>query len=1130
MDLCFRPKEEDTITDLIGGDNKSGGGILFIAYASNEVFSWVGGTFGSSQAMSCSESIFKMLYDASRETIVVLTKAMMLVQHRVSPAGVLSHREEAKLSGKKPTAVTWAGPGILVTCTGDGGLRMWDLETSNHYVLGAGVINKVAFSPTQKLLVASSPQGIVHMWRHRDSSGSESSLEDWVEMPPVDLSGGSQSSLVDVCCGGARALIAVRTEDTVSVLREHTMSSSFGAEVCAVQVSSTRLVVEGPRCLSREVDTDFTIKGVSVSGATLAIWSGSAISVYELVKDKKSVRQIATFPCSTCCVVVVDAETICTTEKKQIICRSLNGIDKQRITLNDAEGDVTSLDINGHFLAVGTDTGFIRVWDLSKRIPESLAPGHSLANDLDSIDSVRVSSDGTQVTVIGSVAGNTDSSIWVWNAESNLLQTFDFGIHRSYPVAHAWDSAEPRLFACEVQRMSGNGSDNAAEASAAAAPNEIFTLFATADDGVYVQQRAPLAFSEGGLMALQVPHLYVTQRPGSAASGFGRASAARVLPDFAGLEGADEGTRSAMMSFSYNLTVGNMDEAFKAVRPIKNKKVWENLARMCVNTRRMDVASVCMGNMGNAAGARAIRDTENEPEIEARVAMLAIQLGMHDEAVALYTECERWDLLNALYQGRGEWDKAVACATEHDRNHLRATHYAHAKFLEAAGRTREAITAYELSDTHKFEVPRMLGDDQEALETYVKTSNNEDLLKWWAQYLESSHDMQNALEYYSAASDTLSQVRVHCFCDDLRQARALVESTGDKAAAYHLARQFENQDAVDEAIKFFSMSGCYNNAIRLAKDHGLKQDLMGLALQSTKADMVEAAQFYEQDRKLIEKAVTLYHKGGRVGRALELCFEHKLYGPLADISADLDNDSDPELLSKAATFFLEARQFDRAVSLLIAAGQYDEALDLCEQQAVAITEDMAEKMTPDKGGDDAVRTALLERIADCCSAQGSHQLATKKYTQAKNMVKAMKALLRVGDTERVIFFATKCRQKEIYVIAANYLQGLDWRHNQDIMQSIIQFYTKGKALDSLSSFYEACAQVEIDDYQNYEKAMGALNEAMKYLSRAKMKDFATQEARVGVLQNRISLTQKFVDIRSLAESDVRPTLDSLSFS
>jgi len=49
---------------------------------------------------------------------------------------------------------------------------------------------------------------------------------------------------------------------------------------------------------------------------------------------------------------------------------------------------------------------------------------------------------------------------------------------------------------------------------------------------------------------------------------------------------------------------------------------------MCVKTKRLDVASVCLGNMGNARAARALREVQKEPELDARVACLAVQLGM----------------------------------------------------------------------------------------------------------------------------------------------------------------------------------------------------------------------------------------------------------------------------------------------------------------------------------------------------------------------------------------------------------------------------------------------------------------------------------------------------------------------
>ena len=122
-------------------------------------------------------------------------------------------------------------------------------------------------------------------------------------------------------------------------------------------------------------------------------------------------------------------------------------------------------------------------------------------------------------------------------------------------------------------------------------------------------------------------------------------------------------------------------------------------------------------------------------------------------------------------------------------------------------------------------------------------------------------------------------------------------------------------------------------------------------------------------------------------------------------------------------------------------------------------------MTLPKSKDPAAsqeRVSLLEMLALCCEQRGNYQLAAKKYTQAGDKLKAMQALLKSGDTEKIIFFANVARQGKIYILAANYLQSLDWHNdNGEIMKSIITFYTKAKAFESLSSFYESCSQVRI---------------------------------------------------------------------
>lgn len=56
-------------------------------------------------------------------------------------------------------------------------------------------------------------------------------------------------------------------------------------------------------------------------------------------------------------------------------------------------------------------------------------------------------------------------------------------------------------------------------------------------------------------------------------------------------------------------------------------------------------------------------------------------------------------------------------------------------------------------------------------------------------------------------------------------------------------------------------------------------------------------------------------------------------------------------------------------------------------------------------------------------------------------------------------------------------------------------------------------KVEIDEYQNYDKALGALTESHKAVGKAKMKNTIEQEEKLAFLKQRIALVKKFVQAR-----------------
>ncbi|KAL1480715.1 hypothetical protein MTO96_034676, partial [Rhipicephalus appendiculatus] len=160
--------------------------------------------------------------------------------------------------------------------------------------------------------------------------------------------------------------------------------------------------------------------------------------------------------------------------------------------------------------------------------------------------------------------------------------------------------------------------------------------------------------------------------------------------------------------------------------------------------------------------------------------------------------------------------------------------------------------------------------------------------------------------------------------------------------------------------------------------------------------------------------------------------------------------------------------------------------------------------------DKAKLRGVLEKIAECCLKQENYHLAAKKFTQAGDKVQAMRALLKSGDTRKIVFFASVSRQRDIYILAANYLQTLDWQRDADAAKNIVSFYTKARAFDLLASFYESCARVEIEDRRDYEKALAALNEAHECLQLSG--DASKAAARV---RNHMDAIRKFIAVREL---------------
>jgi len=80
------------------------------------------------------------------------------------------------------------------------------------------------------------------------------------------------------------------------------------------------------------------------------------------------------------------------------------------------------------------------------------------------------------------------------------------------------------------------------------------------------------------------------------------------------------------------------------------------------------------------------------------------------------------------------------------------------------------------------------------------------------------------------------------------------------------------------------------------------------------------------------------------------------------------------------------------------------------------------------------------------------------------------------------------------------------------MKTIIQFYSKAKSYESLSNFYNECAQVEIDEFGAYEKALEAMIEAKRQLDKS---DATNKAQKQNMLLTKIRYLEKFCEARQV---------------
>ncbi|KNC28438.1 hypothetical protein FF38_06009 [Lucilia cuprina] len=991
---------------------------------------------------------------------------------------------------------------------GNGGtlLRpMKSIQNSNEY------FTCITYIGDNQALCAGTNLGNLYTWK-RTSGYVPNAPEDMWKLTNVSAVRGA----IKQCFWGfnelAKPCILVNCVSNVYVLKEQPLLSQHTREIWAIQQSAHNIFLQHADQRNCVVQAEFSVTVLALSTTNLALSNGRSISTYNIDKvdrmsdfanslessssgslktDKATslnVKLLQTFN-AECLALCINHQNIFCLTAMDVSVYSIGGVVLHKIQASSTEGKIIGMDLTSCYFSIFTMNGYIKTFDISRHDPKILFPpksAYDLFEDFGEVMQVKCNASGTHLALI--IANRSfvpKPVLYCWDFEKNVLMEQDLldkekekSSSSCMPVSVWWDIDEPRLLALEIKTVQQKSSTDKAknlENAGHYVETSVLVMFYSEKNNLNILESKDLEAGEQ-LLNICIPNVItidinlIREKP---------------LRDFVDLKDCEPSTRKMVLNFSMHVSEGNMDLAYRSIRSIQSKAVWSNLAKMCIETQRLDVAKVCLGHLEKASSVRAVRQALEDDDLEqdAKTAVLATELGMSQKAQELFRKSERYDLLNKHLRSLGQVDEAIKLAETHDRINLKNTYFQKATELRKNGDISGALQYYEKTQNPVQNITQMLLENPASMKRYMQNTTDPKMLKWWGQYVESSGDMDAALTIYQKAEDWYSQVKILCYLGKISKADAIARQSGDRAACYHLARHYENVGKFQDAIMFYTRAQTFSNAIRICKENDFQDELWTVASSSRSREKAIAAAYFEECGSY-KRAVELYHRAGMLHKALDMAFESEQPDILEIIASELTTESDPELIQRCAEFFMSVEQHQKAALLLAKTKQLKKSIQICVDKGVPVTEDLAEMLTPAKGEvDEESRVYILTQLGELLQQQGDYHTATKKFTQAGDKVRGMKSLLKSGNTEKIIFFANMSRHREVYIMAANYLQALNWQEDSNILKHIVTFYSKGQAYDSLANFYAICAQIEIDEFHNYEKALKAMQEAHKCLEK-----------------------------------------------
>lgn len=484
-----------------------------------------------------------------------------------------------------------------------------------------------------------------------------------------------------------------------------------------------------------------------------------------------------------------------------IECYTVTGNKLGILPSTESEGEPIVITNTNKYIVVATIDGTLKLVEITKkglRMPYPAKNCYQIFEDFGEI--MRASTNCSGLYICLSIANAElapDPKLYLWDVANDiitdtLLSDTSAPPYQSVPIAILWDANDPRLVAVHMR---------------SADFDRIHLLFCY-ESKLYEYKNwcsstEEYFTSNFMLCSLFTPYVVILSQQNIKKI---------LIQEFDDNTEYDTARLRQVLNFLYYMTTGNLEKAVIAgTNLVSNKSsvIWNSLAKVCVSYKRADVGAVCLGKMGNIKGALMMRKVLDEDSMSdtCKVGVLAVNLGMLEEAENLFKEANRPDLITRLLSAKEGGFRQIIDGNNEGENVLLVKSAQHklAKILWANGESGAALKLFESAGTLVPHVPRMLIAQGQAsvLAQYVATSNNDSLIMWWGHYLESIGDLDGALEAYSRANDFGEQTRLLCHMDRMEEAEKLCLKNA--SSMYQMARHLEmNSNDTETIVKVFS--------------------------------------------------------------------------------------------------------------------------------------------------------------------------------------------------------------------------------------------------------------------------------------------------------------------------------------